>query len=444
MLEMQRVSVFSLALIALIPMGTVDARQAEDPAVETLHNATTVFQEIMNNPDKAIPHEILKQARCVVIVPHQSEGGTFFGRARLRGVFSCRTGKEWGAPGFITLRPVQIGSEKSDYVLLLMDKLSNEALSSGKFKLGADARVAAGPLGRQASAGTDWSMSSQVLAYSRSRGLFAGADLTGGEVEYDSAFTEALYGKKVKIRSVLSSQVSPPGGAQELLKALSNGGYRSAAKDGGTDSLTEDGESHIPSFPWPPPAASTEEVIPSAMLEKDAILKSLGDLDAKLVSALRSNGYVERSYYAVPDGFALVTRLEQIGPDGTPKTPPGRWSLNSPSATVFTLRDYLRALFTADPGYYRVIVFIISDVPFSQAPRQTTYEETIIWLKGGLNVLPVEIASKPYGKTIASTVLIYEFEKDQGHDPKLNQPGRLDAHMHLNKSGIWDSLQGRP
>jgi lipid-binding SYLF domain-containing protein len=441
---MQRISVFSLALIALVAVGTVVARQAEVSVVETLQNATTAFQEMMANPEKAIPREILEHARCVVIVPHQSRAGVVGGTA-LRGAFTCRTGAEWNAPGFITLssKQFQIGLESTDYVLVLMSKLGDEALSSGKFRLGADLEVAEGPVGRYASASTDVRMHAQVLTYSRSRGLFAGVGLTGGEVRYDSASTRALYGQEVSIHSILNGQVSlPPGRAREFVYTVSRGSRPMA--ESRPEPVSDKGESHIPAFPWPPPAASTDEVIPSAILEKGAILKSLGDVDAKLVSALRSNGYVERSYYAVPDGFALVTRLEQIGPDGTPKPPPGRWSLNSPRATVFTLRDYLRALFTADPGYYRVIVFIISDVPFSEAPRQTNYEETIIWLKGGVNVLPVEITSKPYSKTFASTVLIYEFEKDQGNDPKLNQPSRLDAHTHLDKSGLWSALEGKP
>ena len=434
---MQRIPVFSLVLIALIAAGTVGECQAGVPVADTLQNAISVFQQLMANPDKAIPDEILERARCVVIVPHESRV-ILLGNTGLRGVFTCRTGKEWSAPGFITLslEQVQIGSEESDYVLLLMGKLSNEAFSSGNLRLDAG-EVAAGPVGREASASTDWSMRSQVLTYSRSRGLYAGVRLTSGEVNFDTASTAALYGKEVTLQSILSGRVSPPTGrAREFVKTVSSAGADVLPESGG--------ESHIPSFPWPPPAASTAEVIPRAMLEKDAVLKSLGDIDAKLVSALRSNGYVERSYYAVPDGFALVTRLEQTEPDGTPKPPPGRWSLDSPRASVFTLRDYLRALLTADPGYYRVIVFINSDVPFSQGPRQTSYGETIMWLKGGLNVLPMEIASKLYSKRFASTVLIYEFEKNQGNDPKLNQPSRLDAHAHLSKSGIWNALEGKP
>ncbi len=433
---MQRISVFSLALIALIAVGTVATCQAGVPVAGALQDAITVFQQIMANPEEAIPRKILEQAECVVVVPHQARVSFGVGNKGLRGVFTCRTGEGWSAPGFVTLslEHHQIGSTESDFVLLLMDKLITKTLVSGRFTLGGDGEVAAGPVGREASAKADLSTRSPVLSYSRSRGLFAGVDLSGGEVNYDSTSTATLYGNDVSIQSILRGDVSAPTGrAREFVKTVS-----SAAAD--IRPAAGSREIRIPLFPWPPPAASATEVIPSAILERNTILKSLGDVNAKLVSALRGNGYLERSYYAVPDGFALVTRLEQIKADGTSKPPPGRWSLESPRATEFTLRDYLRALLTADPGNFRVIVFIISDVPFPQAPGQTSYGETIMWLKGGLNVLPMEIANKPYSKTFAFTVLIYEFEKDKGKDPKLNQPSRLDAHTHLGKSGIWAAL----
>jgi lipid-binding SYLF domain-containing protein len=432
-LEMLRISVFSLVLTALTALGTMGAGQAGVSG--TLQDAITVFRQIMANPEEAIPDAILERARCIVIVPHQAKGGFVFGNRELSGVFICRTGDGWSAPGFVTLstKQYQIGSVEADFVLLLMGKSSTETLSSGKFILGADAVVAAGPVGREVASG-DSNIRAQVLTYSRSRDLFAGVDISGGEVNYDGASTSTLYGKDVGIKSILRGEVSaPPGRAREFVKTVGAAATHIRPSEG-------NGKTQIPLFPWPPPAASATEVIPSAILERNTVLKSLGDVDAKLVSALRGNGYLERSYYAVPDGFALVTRLEQIKADGTSKPPPERWSLESPRAAEFTLSDYLRALLTADPGYFRVIVFIMSDAPFPQAPGQTSYVETIMWLRGGLNVLPMEIANKPYRRTFALTVLIYEFEKDKGKDPKLNQPSRLDAHTHLGKSGIWSDL----
>lgn len=231
----------------------------------------------------------------------------------------------------------------------------------------ADVEAAVGPVGRVGSASADWSAHSQVLTYSAlSHGLFAGVPLTSGEIKYDNTSTATLYGKQVSILSILSGDVpAPPGRARDSVKAVDRRGATSVG--------TKPSGIRIPSFPWPPPAASADEVIPRATLEQGAIPKSLGDVEARLASALRANGYVERSYYAVPDGFALVTRLEQIGSDGTSKPPPGRWSLSSRSASDFTLSDYVRALFTADPGYYRVIVFRFHRHPGKQLLRKQRF-----------------------------------------------------------------------
>lgn len=198
----------------------------------------------------------------------------------------------------------------------------------------------------------------------------------------------------------------------------------------------------LPSFPWPPPNASASEGIPNELLAGSSQLQSLGDVNTRLVSALEKNGYSERNYYAVPNGFALVTRLEQIEPDGRPKADPDRWSPNSPEFR--SLGAYLRALFTANPGYYRVIVFIVTDVPFAESDKKVSEEEAIHWLHAGLNQLPQEISGRAYTKDVASTALIYEFQKEQGKDAQLDEPSRLGAHEHLTHSGIWSALGGEP
>ena len=196
-------------------------------------------------------------------------------------------------------------------------------------------------------------------------------------------------------------------------------------------------------FPWPPPAASATEVVPHAILDFPAVAKTLGDVDSKLASALNINGYRERRYYAVPDGFALVTRLEQIEKDGRSKQPPARWKVKA-TWTDSGIRGLLKALLTANPGRFRVIVFILTDIPFTQTEASVSENEAVKWLSGGMNVLPPQVEAISYSKRYDVTVLIYEFEKTEDKSPQCNHPSRLGAHEHLEKSGLWAALSGAP
>ncbi len=198
-----------------------------------------------------------------------------------------------------------------------------------------------------------------------------------------------------------------------------------------------------PQFPWPPPAASAAEVVPARLLASSVRLERLGGVDTVLTAALEINGYNERSYFAVPQGFAMVTRLEQIAADGSPRPPPGRWSANPPRlADGFSLRSYLRSLFTADPGYYRVIAFIVTDVPFTQSEKSITTIEAEEWLRSGLNFLPEWIGTQIYTPQVVCTALIYEFERQPNRDPNVLLPSRLDARTHLVRSGLWNAIGG--
>jgi hypothetical protein len=200
----------------------------------------------------------------------------------------------------------------------------------------------------------------------------------------------------------------------------------------------------IPEFPWPPPAASARETVPGDLLATGRRLGRLGDVDAVLSAALDRAGYAEKSYWAVPRGFALATRLEQIDATGKPKPPPARWSAEMPRlAGEFSLGAYLRALFTADPGYYRIVVFIVTDTLFSESDRSVSPEEARSWVAKGLNALPESIASQPYGPAVISTALIYEFEREAGSEPQALVPSPVDAHAHLVGSGLWSALGGR-
>jgi hypothetical protein len=194
----------------------------------------------------------------------------------------------------------------------------------------------------------------------------------------------------------------------------------------------------IPDFPWPPPTASATYLLP---LRQPSTQRpsTFGNADSLISGALAATGYVERSYYAVPEGFALVTRLEQINLDGTPKDLPERWSVEAPRLTSFSLEAYMNALFLAAPGYYRVIVFIATPVRFYQVDAHVTGATAQHWLAGGLNELPKVIASLPYTDDVTCTALIYEFRREQGK-PDILVPGRLDGLTHIRRSGIASAL----
>jgi hypothetical protein len=196
----------------------------------------------------------------------------------------------------------------------------------------------------------------------------------------------------------------------------------------------------IPMFPWPPPAASASYILPAQLL-RGARNTKLRDTNRVLSAALSRAGYVEKSYYAVPQGFALVTRLEQIADDASPMPLPARWSLEAPRLQTFSLQNYLLALLKAPAGYYRVLLFVVTDVPFSQSSRRITGEEAVALVRAGLNVLPEFIAKLPYTPETVCTVLVYEFRRREGK-PDVLVPGRFDGLTHLRRSRIWQELGG--
>lgn len=200
----------------------------------------------------------------------------------------------------------------------------------------------------------------------------------------------------------------------------------------------------IPQFPWPPPAASARQVIRRDLLAASRRLDRLGDVDALLSDALEHAGYTEKSYWSVPRGFALATRLEQIDATGKPKPPPARWSAEMPRLTGgFSLGAYLRALFTAEPGYYRIVAVIVTSALFSESNQPVTSDEARAWVAKGLNALPESLASQPYGPDVVCTAMIYEFERQSGSEATPLVPSPLDAHAHLVGSGLWAALGGR-
>ena len=170
----------TLALVALSPVASASDR---DDDVRRIDRATQVFEEIMSAPDKGIPHNLLESAKCIAIIPGNIKFAFVFGGNYGRGIATCRTPHGWSAPMFLAVEEgsigYQAGGSSTDLVMLFMNDHALQSLLSDKFKIGADATVAAGPLGRDAAAGTDLKLNAEILTYSRSKGVFAGASLDG-------------------------------------------------------------------------------------------------------------------------------------------------------------------------------------------------------------------------------------------------------------------------
>jgi lipid-binding SYLF domain-containing protein len=184
----------------------------------------------MATPDKGIPEEVLSNAKCILLVPDLIKGGFILGGKHGRGVATCRTAEGWSAPAFVSVgggsAGLQIGVEGVDLVMLVMNDQGFQHLLSSKFALTGEGSVAAGPVGRHASAGTDWKMNTQVLTYSRSKGVFAGLTLEGAVVQQDDDSTRAIYDKNMTFRDILSGKVATPKSADAFLKAVSDAGHQ--------------------------------------------------------------------------------------------------------------------------------------------------------------------------------------------------------------------------
>jgi lipid-binding SYLF domain-containing protein len=204
-------------------------------SVERLDKAATVLHEIMATPDKGIPEEVIASAKCIAVVPHLIKGAFIFGGKHGRGVATCRTAHGWSAPAFISVGGgswgLQIGVQDIDLVMTVMNDQGMQRMLSNKFQVGADAAAAAGPVGRHASAGTDWKADSQILTYSRSKGLFAGISLTGAVVQKDDDSTRAIYGTKISHRAILSGSVATPAVASSFMAAVASSSRQARAEE---------------------------------------------------------------------------------------------------------------------------------------------------------------------------------------------------------------------
>jgi lipid-binding SYLF domain-containing protein len=184
-----------------------------------------VLSEIMETPDKGIPQDLLAKAECVVIVPGMKKAAFVVGGEYGRGFVLCRTGgKAWGAPAAVRMEGgsvgFQIGGSSTDLVMLVMNEKGMRKLLEDKFTLGADATVAAGPVGRNAAAGTNLKMDAEILAWSRSKGLFAGVALKGATLRPDQDENAELYSRKMGNREILMGNVPPPAAAKQLIAEL--------------------------------------------------------------------------------------------------------------------------------------------------------------------------------------------------------------------------------
>ena len=200
------------------------AADEETKASERMQAAAEVLTDIQGAPDKGIPQEVLGSAECVAVVPSMLKGGFIVGAKYGRGLASCRTEKGWSAPAFFVVTGgsfgFQIGGQAVDLVMLIMNKDGMRHLLSSEFALGADASVAAGPVGRHAEGNTDWKMRAEVLTYSRARGLFAGVSLNGAAIKQDKDSTREFYGRMVPFKTALTGEIDPPAGSNAFLTAL--------------------------------------------------------------------------------------------------------------------------------------------------------------------------------------------------------------------------------
>ena len=227
MKSMKRWTIVMIGVLAFAPSSF--ARESHKAKEEDrLRDAAAVMAEILNVPDN-IPHDLLDKARCVIVMPSVLKAAFIVGGSYGRGTMVCRTGKNfsgpWGAPAMYALEGgsigFQIGGEATDFVFLVMNNRGVDSLLHSKVKLGADASIAAGPVGRAAAADTDAYLRSEILSYSRARGVFAGVSLEGSTLRPDNSGNRDLYGHSVTATQIIKeSEVQPPAAAHDLIAEL--------------------------------------------------------------------------------------------------------------------------------------------------------------------------------------------------------------------------------
>jgi len=220
---MKKIVALSMGLLLAVPIF------AQDKEEDRVKQSGQVLRDILESPDKGIPHDLLNKAECVVVYPSVKKAAFVVGGSYGRGVMTCRTGQNfngpWSAPTMMALEGAsfgfQIGGEATDFILLIMNEKGARSVLSSKVKLGGDASAAAGPVGRNASAETDIVMKAEILSWSRAQGLFAGASLTGSTMRADDGANKHLYGKDLTGQDIIfKHEVKAPPSASELIAEL--------------------------------------------------------------------------------------------------------------------------------------------------------------------------------------------------------------------------------
>src|SRR5450432_398645 len=218
------VLVLSICSIFLGVSMAADKDKDDSDIAKRIDASAKVLNEIMATPDKAIPDKVMSDAKWIAVIPSMVKIAVGFGGNHGKGVATCRTAHGWSAPAPITITGgswgLQLGGQAVDLVMVVTNEAGMQHLLSSKFKLGADASAAAGPVGRDAAADTDIKMRAEVLTYSRARGLFAGIDLSGSAISQDKDETRVLYGKAISFEEILRGKVTAPNSSEPFLTVL--------------------------------------------------------------------------------------------------------------------------------------------------------------------------------------------------------------------------------
>ena len=224
---LKRLMVLGLGLSLCTSVASVAwaADKDQSDVDKRIDASAKVLDEIMGTPDKAIPDKVMKDAKCIAVIPSMVKIAVGFGGSHGKGVATCRTAPGvWSAPAPITITGgswgLQLGGQAVDVIMVVTNDEGMQHLLSSKFKLGADASAAAGPVGRDTGADTDWKLKAEVLTYSRARGIFAGIDLNGSAVTQDKDETRILYGRFVPFEQILNGKVEPTSGSAPFLEAV--------------------------------------------------------------------------------------------------------------------------------------------------------------------------------------------------------------------------------
>ena len=219
------ISKATVALAALTLTLLPRVALAQQVETDRVLEAARVLEEVLAAPDRGVPEAIIEKAQAVVVIPSTVKGALLIGAQRGKGVMSVKSASGWSAPAFVTLTGgsvgLQIGGQATDIVLVVVNERGIDNLAQNTFKIGGDASVAAGPVGREATASTDYKLQAQILSYSRSRGLFAGVSLAGSTIRADRNANEKIYGVGYSTKNiVVERKVEPTAAAESWLKVL--------------------------------------------------------------------------------------------------------------------------------------------------------------------------------------------------------------------------------